>query len=626
MDVLTYSDSNAWIPTLPLVWTAPFTCFPSIYTNKFVISKICKGANLMHPGVIPVPEYKDYVLGQIVSIHDYENPYYAYAIGYLEKSGIDLLIGTNSGCAVTIVHYLNDNLQKKTFSKNKNLDVISLPVITDELKSKIPNPFNRIITDNQKIINEKPLSSTFDKDLISDTESIISYETLGSEFTTSTSKNEWVRIDSDGDIQESVSNYTQTLNSEIPDEEASQESGEDNKDSSDSPDKIIKEQILVEDMDKLMLDAFLLGIKKNFAKESFIPISHSIFYSKYIIKNGRGGKEINVKYSSFKKLSNWFKHLNKIGLINLTVKKNDSIIKSVNLDHILYKNFVPYKVTSIDSTSKETSSNIKDTNHSSNEDKFDKFLFIECYLPKQILVKEIFTDIPDGVIDNSIEEILQYCLTKEDITLKIKSFINDKNMKIRKGKESFVSLKDSELKYAFESTEIELNEFISNVIKKCTKYCFLNIPNWVFDKVDQGTIQLKRNKNFIEVPLKIIARTSLTSKEYNKTISEISGTRKCIQTMKCPSIKFMEKNKLKKFTLVSGLESVFINSEEFSQILRKKLSLAVTTGVGETIERDPSVSHDTLLIQGFQSERLYKLLESFGVGREFITLKAIKGK
>ncbi|KAJ3271165.1 Eukaryotic translation initiation factor 2D [Terramyces sp. JEL0728] len=95
----------------------------------------------------------------------------------------------------------------------------------------------------------------------------------------------------------------------------------------------IQEEMTSDVMDLLFEKAFTSSIIKM--ADNILPLSSSIFYSNHMLPSKPTGTNLDIKKSSFKKLSKFLKIMDKKGLINTKEKSGDLFVMSINRNHPL---------------------------------------------------------------------------------------------------------------------------------------------------------------------------------------------------------------------------------------------------------------------------------------------------
>ncbi|KAJ1772909.1 (ABC) transporter [Coemansia sp. RSA 1843] len=128
-----------------------------------------------------------------------------------------------------------------------------------------------------------------------------------------------------------------------------------------------------------------------------LPIPTSTLYSTYMVPNAPIGKDVDIKKSSYKKLTKFLKAADKCGLIKLKDIRGESYVKSLGWDHKEIVQYTPYSVPLARSSTKgnagQTKDNIASTKkeHSEasqgNKDKTnDVISIVELLKPSRALV------------------------------------------------------------------------------------------------------------------------------------------------------------------------------------------------------------------------------------------------
>mmetsp|Transcript_9190 Transcript_9190/g.27665 ORF Transcript_9190/g.27665 Transcript_9190/m.27665 type:complete len:726 (-) Transcript_9190:1418-3595(-) len=100
-----------------------------------------------------------------------------------------------------------------------------------------------------------------------------------------------------------------------------------------------------EDMDELLLMAFLQSVKAHLNPENDVeqfPMESSAFYTSVVLPSAPSGCTLDVKKSTHKKLSSFLKALSKIGLCSVKEKKGQLLVMGVNRNHPQVVSFRTY--------------------------------------------------------------------------------------------------------------------------------------------------------------------------------------------------------------------------------------------------------------------------------------------
>lgn len=99
----------------------------------------------------------------------------------------------------------------------------------------------------------------------------------------------------------------------------------------DIPSQLENVQTLTEKMDELLMTCSLKALKHSITKE-MLPILASTFYKKYVMSFCPEGIELDIKKTSFKKLSTFLQLMDEEGIIKFNVGKN-GIAEITNIIH-----------------------------------------------------------------------------------------------------------------------------------------------------------------------------------------------------------------------------------------------------------------------------------------------------
>lgn len=95
------------------------------------------------------------------------------------------------------------------------------------------------------------------------------------------------------------------------------------------------------DMDKLLEISFLNAVY-NAPADIDLPITSSVFYSDHVLKSRPDETLIELKQTSFKKASKFFKAMEKAGFISTRDRKGELVITKLNLERVTNSGFIPY--------------------------------------------------------------------------------------------------------------------------------------------------------------------------------------------------------------------------------------------------------------------------------------------
>ncbi|CAH1774317.1 unnamed protein product [Owenia fusiformis] len=291
-----YEKDKIVHPTVYTLWRYP-DMLPVLTTGPPVLDRMVGGADLMLPGVIvrePVTPYtfKHLSKGQIVAVDLYGNRA-PVAVGKMAMSGSDMFEVNMKGKGVIILHVLRDQLW--LFGDKSMPPHIPYPDVTDN---------GDITTDNVDDIttesDDKPKS-----------------EDIKCNATSS-------------DIQDNEDGVEQVTGSieELNIVEDAEDEVEDTRSES-------------EIQDELLFTCFMCALKDKVNAKTDLPLLTSEFFRSYMVPYCPPGKEINVKKSSYKKLSKFLKSMQTEGIIKVQeLSKGVDSLTDIYKQHPRYREFV----------------------------------------------------------------------------------------------------------------------------------------------------------------------------------------------------------------------------------------------------------------------------------------------
>lgn len=290
-------------PTIFLLWKVP-DLMHSMTTLPNVVERLTKGADLMLPGVVtsgPVnPKvYGVFERGYPVSINTTSNQA-PIAVGVTAHSSMDLYMAARQGKAVHILHVLGDCLWESS-SRTPPPQLGPPQFITKGLQTED--------LDDEDVSSSEETSQSPECATEQLTDAMERLDTGGG-FWDVESKPE----DAAGELNDDVQGETQAEN--IEEEQVEEE---------------IEELSGPEAMDALLLHCFLKAWKTS-AKAIEIPILTSNFYRLHVVPGCPDGRTLDVKKSSYKKLSKFLNEMAKKKII--TVKEFPKGIENItNVDY-----------------------------------------------------------------------------------------------------------------------------------------------------------------------------------------------------------------------------------------------------------------------------------------------------
>lgn len=272
-------------PTIYLLWMLPGKLLPYFTTWHEVVPKLNKGADLMLPGIIVQEEqglraYGRLNKGDMVAVNTNRNSA-AVAVGLTALSSEDMYMAARKGKGIEILHCIGDYLWQAG-TKESPPD-LGPPGANQELEAPKGDHAETTATaedqQDQKPVNEEPVGETPPAAI-------------------------------EGTIDE-------TSEQEGPVELKSPQ----------------------EQMDDLLGYCFLKAMKTT-AKKLELPALTSNFFRLHMVPACPAGKSLDVKRSSYKKLSKFLESMQKAGVITIKeLTKGVESITSVKHDHELIRSF-----------------------------------------------------------------------------------------------------------------------------------------------------------------------------------------------------------------------------------------------------------------------------------------------
>lgn len=303
-------------PTVFMLWHVPDLLY-TFTTHPQVFSAIAGGADLMLPGVIckgsgTINAYGKLNKGERVAVN-LSNNKAPVAVGVTALSSFDMYMAARRGKCVQVLHYYGDQLSN--------------------YGTKLPVP------------ELGPVFSAGDESAKSDT---VECNRTTEEAENKEEHEGEQKSDSPEDLKETAPS---SIN-EDDDVDASQKSDKEENIVSVPPEK---------EMDELIMHCFLKALKTS-VKRVELPILVSNFYKVHMIPACPPSMSLDLKKSSYKKITNFLEEMVKQSVITLqTVTKGVQSLSRVNYENSLVKEFVdkyadeePVKRPVVDQTSSKT--------------------------------------------------------------------------------------------------------------------------------------------------------------------------------------------------------------------------------------------------------------------------------
>ncbi|XP_035221056.1 eukaryotic translation initiation factor 2D-like [Stegodyphus dumicola] len=280
-------------PTVYTLWKYP-KLLPTITTVPAVLEKICNGADLMAPGIVinesTLSEMRNLKINEMCAVRIVGN-LSPIAVGVALMSQEQLCEDGIKGKAVTIVHNYKDFLWQSG-------DKTDLPTIQEEMNERLHD-----INLSDEIPPVLLMDNEFDAENGNNSESLIVNET--------------------GSTKENYSSDDTNINK--------------------ADSTVLNEEVKVDvasyTMDDILCQSFMAAIKVHGRKIN-LPILTSTFYSSYVLKACPSELNLDIKKTTYKKLSVFLKKMQKDGILQIKeLTKGVESIVSVNTDCDTIKTF-----------------------------------------------------------------------------------------------------------------------------------------------------------------------------------------------------------------------------------------------------------------------------------------------
>ncbi|XP_023550339.1 eukaryotic translation initiation factor 2D [Cucurbita pepo subsp. pepo] len=522
-------------PTVFALWMVP-ELLPAFVLKGGEVSRfVIGGADLMFPGIhVPAEGLPSFLSGEPWAVKVPGNPS-PIAVGVTTMSSTEALKAGLRGKALRILHYYRDSLWESVEGHYvPNAGFLEDVVYGDPALASSSQTDNscegtdEASNNEQNDINNKEVGGS-----VNETTSDVLDE-LGTPLT--------AQADSSTDKIVSGMSDLNVVN-DIPPEESN-----------------VQHTLSTEDVD-MLLDKCLLQALHTTVKDKDFPLPGSTLWSNHVLPCRPPGMTLDIKKSSYKKLSKWLQAKSSTGLI--TVKedkhKKETVLYSVNRKHPDYTSFKPEKpqVEKIDQID----------NHAPKESSSNKMLEVtEIYKPS-VHVNPIFVAV------GADTSKLYTAAEASDIVFK---YVEKE--KLDKPTEKFKVVLDA----------ILCDALFKGAIKKGTTY-----PTEIHKK-DIGSTFISRMQ-----PHHVVTRGSESVVR--------KGALKTIQIMT------ERRQGNKKVTRLSGLETFLLDAEALASELQKKC--ACSTTVAEL----PGKKGYEVLVQGGVIDDLARhLVEQYGIPKKYI--------
>ncbi|KAK3912166.1 Eukaryotic translation initiation factor 2D [Frankliniella fusca] len=302
---IAFERENQLFPALYLLWQFP-NLVPSFTTWPPVLQKIKNGADLMLPGVV-LPEgisinaYGKLAKGDCVSVNLTSNQA-PIAVGVAAHSSHDMYMCGGRGKCVNILHFVGDLL----WSQGAKYNIPELgppPGLSATMLEKLSSEEDDSEDDSE---NEEPRKTNSNEGSEDENNSELSEE----------------ESEKDSDIDE-LTDRLPNLGTSVKPEDVPLETN-----------TFIKPpETEAEAMDKLLRFCFLKSLKTS-ARKIDLPILTSNFYKVHMLSACPAGKSVDLKKSSYKKLSKFLDEVAAEKIISQKeLSKGVMSITSINYNH-----------------------------------------------------------------------------------------------------------------------------------------------------------------------------------------------------------------------------------------------------------------------------------------------------
>ncbi|XP_061365739.1 uncharacterized protein LOC133309012 [Gastrolobium bilobum] len=525
--------SSEIYPTVYALWMVPelLPCFmlKGGEVSRFIIG----GADLMFPGInVHLQGLPSFVAGETWSVKVPGNPA-PIAVGSTTMSSTEALKAGLRGKALRITHYYRDLLWESVEGRY------------------VPNAgfFEDAVFEDPSL-----LSPSHDSDF-TEVACETSIDQQGN-----TKRDEVVES---MDVNESQAESSTAL--ATPNDDAANEMTEgvgDLKlpDTGSAGDPNDQHSLSTADID-LLLDKCLLQALHTTLKDKDLPMPGSTLWSNHVLPCRPSGITLDVKKSSYKKLSKWLQAKSSSGLISVKEDKykKEVMLISVHRNHADYSSFKPEK--------RPVEKSDQPSVHSSNEIRSSKTLEVAEIYKSSVHVNSIFSSV--GADTGKLYSASEV----SDIVFK---YIEKENL-VKPTDKSIVVLDAMLCDALFKGT-----------VKKGTRY-----PTEIHKK-DLGPTFVSRMQ-----PHHVVTRgnDSVVRKGAIKTIQLVTERR--------------QGNK--KVTKLSGMETFLIDAEALASELQKKFACSTTVA-----ELPGKKGHEVLVQGGVIDDLGRHLIEQYGVPKRYI--------
>ena len=559
--VLFEYDKEVYYPTVYLLQMFNAGLCQNIIKNCSLIydatvEYIVNGADLMLKGVINRNEIKNndiiFKLNDLFYVQTISGHICAVGISLMDKKLMN--ITQPSGKFLKILHKIGDSLYNVGSKKEMK------PLIEPK-KVDIINYIENDKSEDNKEEGQKEENKKENKKDEAERENKDNKE----------ANNENINKETKEDDINKINNY---INEE---KEVNEIKEEDNKDNNEEDKKEgeaveVEEKISKEEIDENLDIVFLTLCKLHLEKEKF-PMDPGKLYHDFMKPLGEEiHKNINIKFSSYKKVNEYFKHLSKDkNLITFTKAKGQSndYITKINYDNDLIKNFKP-RISKLKFLSKHKQ---QENNPAEN---------ILLTTEKKIEIQTLYR--PNQKLHPLFTKYLPNFETNKHYDLKV-----CKNVLISYIKENNL--------FAEEANKVKIDDYLKELLKIKEDKFYIDGKNYDISEIIEHFQRLLKGKSCI---VKISPDGEIEEEIINSNVS-----------IRIISKKINNKN----VTLISGLD-YFIDLKEATKSLAKHFATSVT------IKDEIAGLKNAVFIQGhWVDELVEKLVSEFKINKKNIKVE-----
>lgn len=302
------------LPTVYALWKVP-ELLPAFWLKGGEVSRyVLGGADLMFPGIyIPAEGLPNFLAGEPWAVKVPGNPA-PIAVGLATMSATEALKAGLRGKALKISHYYGDTLWES----------VENPYV--------PNAgfFEDVVFEDPAFVSACEASDSCEGDVSVDDGNAVNNEEIGDVVD--------VKDDQSTGPASTANEVSEQLVSGLDDLKMNETAA------TDELNAVDQHSLSIEDVDTL-LDKCLLQALHTTVKENDLPMPGSTLWSGHVLPCRPSGVTLDVKKSSYKKLSKWLQAKASAGLISVKEDKHKKEVTlfSVNRSHPDYESFRPEK-------------------------------------------------------------------------------------------------------------------------------------------------------------------------------------------------------------------------------------------------------------------------------------------